>query len=122
MSNYMIVAFIVLGVVGGYVSGLVGVGGGIILVPALVYLFKFDQHTAQGTTLALLIPPIGILGAMAYYQKGFVDVKVAGLICVGFVVGSWLGGKTAVALPDNAMGKVFGIILILAGLKMVWGK
>ena len=75
MSNYMIVAFIVLGIVGGYVSGLVGVGGGIILVPALVYLFRFNQHMAQGTTLALLIPPIGILGAWAYYQKGMVDVR-----------------------------------------------
>ena len=118
----MMIALIALGVAGGYVSGLVGVGGGIILVPALVYLFKFSQHTAQGTTLAILIPPVGILGAMVYYQKGYVDVKAAIFICIGFVLGSYLGGKTAVAIPENNLGKFFGAFLILAGLKMMWGK
>ena len=85
-----IIAFIFLGVVAGTLSGLIGIGGGVIIVPALVFLFGLSQQTAQGTTIALMIPPIGLLAACTYYQKGFVDVKIAALVCLGFVVGGLL--------------------------------
>ena len=80
------IAFIVTGLLVGVLSGMVGVGGGIILVPILVIFFGFSQHTAQGTSTAMLLPPIGILAAWTYYQKGMVDVKAAALMCAGFVL------------------------------------
>jgi len=74
-------------------SGLIGIGGGIVIVPALVFLFGMSQHLAQGTTLALLVPPVGILAALTYYNQGYVDLKAAGLICAGLFTGGWLGGE-----------------------------
>jgi len=88
MESYLL--YIVLGLVAGILSGLIGIGGGVIIVPALVLLFGMSQHNAQGTTLALLIPPIGILAAWTYYKAGFVDVRVAVLVAVGFFAGSFL--------------------------------
>jgi uncharacterized membrane protein YfcA len=118
----MILAYIVLGVAAGVLSGLVGIGGGILIVPALVILFSMTQQQAQGTTLALMVPPIGILAAWAYYKQGFVDLKVAGLICLGFVVGGWLGAKFAVGLSSATLQKVFGVFLTAVGIKMLLGK
>ncbi len=122
MNWLMIINLMLLGMIAGYFSGLVGIGGGVIIVPALVLLFGFSQHSAQGTTLALLVPPIGILGALTYYQKGYVDVKSAAFICVGFVVGGYLGGKLAVALPDYILKRVFAVILIGLGVRMLLVK
>jgi uncharacterized membrane protein YfcA len=117
----MIVVYALLGMVAGVFSGLVGIGGGIIIVPALVLLFGFSQQSAQGTTLALLVPPIGILGALEYYRRGYVDVKVAALICVGFLLGSLLGAKFALMLPTAVLKKIFGGTLLVLGLKMLLG-
>ena len=100
--------FIALGLAAGLLSGLVGVGGGIIVVPALVLFFGFTQHQAQGTTLAMMVPPIGILAAWAYYSQGHVDIKAAGLLCAGFVIGGYLGGKAAVTLSTPVLTKAFG--------------
>ncbi len=110
-----------LGMLAGGFSGLVGIGGGIILVPALVFLFGFSQQSAQGTTLALLVLPIGLLGALEYYRHGYVDLKVAGLICLGFMVGSLFGAKLALILPTAVLKKIFGGTLLLLGLKMLVG-
>ena len=118
----MAVAYIILGLVAGIASGLVGIGGGIIIVPALVFIFKFSQHQAQGTTLALMIPPIGILAAWTYYREGFVDIKVAILICIGFVIGGYLGAKIASILPDLMLEKIFGTVLVITGLYMIFWK
>ena len=120
MSN--IILYILLGLAAGILSGLVGIGGGILIVPALVFLFGFSQQQAQGTTLALLVPPIGILAAWTYYTHGFVDIKVAGLIAVGFIVGSLLGARVATGISNAILGKAFGIFLVLIGLKMIFGK
>jgi uncharacterized protein len=117
-----IVAFLALGLFAGIISGLIGIGGGIVIVPVLVFLFHFSQHRAQGTTLALLVPPIGILAAWAYYRQGYVDLKVAALICAGFVIGGLLGAKLATSLSNAMLEKVFGVALLLIALKMILSK
>ena len=88
--------YILLGVVAGIFSGLIGIGGGIIIVPALVLLFGLSQHSAQGTTLALMVPPIGLLAAWTYYKQGLVDLKIAAFVCIGFFIGGLLGAKFAI--------------------------
>jgi uncharacterized protein len=113
------ILYIILGIVAGVLSGLIGIGGGVIIVPALVFLFGMSQHNAQGTTLALLIPPIGILAAWTYYKAGFVDVKIAALVAVGFFAGSFLGARVATHIPDATLEKVFGFALLLIALKMI---
>jgi uncharacterized protein len=111
--------FLGLGLVTGIVSGIFGIGGGIILIPALVFLFGFSQHTAQGTTMALLVLPIGLLAAIEYYQKGYVDLRVGALIAVGFFVGGFLGARIATDLSDAVLARVFGVGLVLIGIKMI---
>jgi uncharacterized membrane protein YfcA len=118
----LLAGYVALGLFSGGVSGLIGIGGGVVIVPCLVFMFGLSQAQAQGTTLALLVPPIGILAAWTYYKQGFVDLKIAALICLGFVLGGWLGAKFAVGLPENALRKVFGGALLLISLKMILGK
>lgn len=115
-------AYILLGLVAGVLSGLIGIGGGIIVVPALVFLFGFSQHEAQGTTIALMVPPIGILAAWAYYNQGLVDLRAAALICAGFLLGGYFGAKLAIPLPRIYLEKFFGIALLLISLKMLFSK
>jgi len=117
-----IIPYIILGLAAGVLSGLVGIGGGILIIPALVLIFGFTQQTAQGTTLALMVPPIGILAAWAYYQQGYVDLKVAGLICLGFVLGGYFGAKLAISVPKDMLQKIFGGFLLLVSLKMLFWK
>lgn len=114
--------FIVLGVVVGAFSGLIGIGGGIIAIPALTMLFGFSQQQAQGTTLAMLLPPIGVLAAWTYYNHGYVDVKAALLLALGFLVGGYFGAKFAVAVPTELLKKIFAILLLAIGLKMLVSK
>jgi len=120
MTNEIL--FIILGLIAGIFSGVVGLGGGVIIVPALVFIFGLSQQQAQGTTLALMVPPIGILAAYTYYQHGFVDLKIAALVCVGFVLGGWLGAKVAVQLPKETLQKIFALFLFLISIKMFFTK
>ena len=117
-----IMEFLVLGLVAGVLSGTIGIGGGIILVPALVLIFEFTQHQAQGTTLALMIPPIGIFAAYTYFKAGHVDIKAAAFICAGFVIGGLIGAKFAVNLPKDSLQKVFGVVLLTIGIYMIFKK
>ncbi len=114
--------YVLLGLAAGTLSGLIGIGGGTIIVPALIFLFGFTIHQAQGTTLALLVPPIGILAAWTYYRQGHVDLGVAGWICLGFLVGGFLGAKVATNLPSVLLEKIFGVALLLISLKMILSK
>ena len=116
------IILLIVGLIAGMLSGMVGIGGGIVIVPALVYFLGFSQHTAQGTTLAMFLLPIGILGVYSYYKVGYVDMKVALIIAATFVVGSYFGSKIAISLDQSVVKKVFGVIMLLVSLKMIIGK
>src|SRR4051812_46649395 len=116
------IAFVLTGLLVGVLSGMVGVGGGIVLVPILVIFFGFSQHMAQGTSTAMLLPPIGILAAWTYYKNGMVDVRAAALLCAGFVLGGLFGAQLAVALPKEVLRRSFGVVLFGISLKLILGK
>ena len=113
------ILYVVLGVVAGMASGLIGIGGGIIVVPCLIYIFGYSQHAAQGTTLAMLIPPIGLLAAWAYYKQGYANIPVAGLICLGFILGGYFGAKLAIGFPEVILRKIFGVCLLVVSGYMI---
>jgi len=111
--------FAILGLLAGSLSGLLGIGGGVLLVPALVFGFGLTEHMAQGTTLALMVPPIGLLAAIAYKRQNFIHMRIAGLVCLGFMGGAYLGAQLAVALPNLLLERVFGAAVLLIALKMI---
>lgn len=114
--------YVLLGLAAGVLSGLVGIGGGILMVPGLIFIFGMTQHQAQGTTLAMMVPPIGILAAWTYYRAGHVDLKVAALLCAGFLIGGLFGARAAVSLSNPVLEKVFGAVLLVIALKMLLSK
>ena len=118
----IIVLLLIIGVLAGMLSGLIVIGVGIIVIPALVFFLGFSQQTAQGTTLAMMVPPIGLLAAWAYYKEGFVDVKAAAIICIGFIAGSYFGAKFATGISQDMLRKIFSVILILVAVKMFFTK
>jgi uncharacterized protein len=122
MSVFTIIILIIIGIAAGMLSGLVGVGGGIIIVPALVYFLAFSQKQAQGTSLAILLLPVGILAVMNYYKDPQVnlDIKVVALITLGFLAGSYFGSKLALSIPDAAVKKIFAIFMLLIAIKMLF--
>jgi uncharacterized membrane protein YfcA len=117
-----ILILLVVGLAAGMLSGMVGIGGGIIIVPALVYFLGFNQHQAQGTTLFMFLFPIGILGVMTYYKAGHVDWKAALFICSTFVAGSYFGAKWAVNIDQATVKRIFGALIIIMGAKMLFWK
>ncbi len=120
LENWVI--YVILGLLAGALSGLIGIGAGVIIIPALIFIFGMSQHMAQGTTLALLVPPIGILAAWTYYRHGYVDFRAAALICSGFFIGGLFGAKLAVQFSNTALEKIFGVALLLISLKMIFSK
>lgn len=122
MELVLILGLIALGLAAGALSGLIGIGGGIIIIPALIFIFGLSQKMAQGTTLALLVLPIGFFAALTYYRHGYVDLKFAALIILGFVIGSIIGAKFAVKIPTEILTKVFAVTIILIGIKMLFGE
>ena len=120
METVLIV--LVIGVFAGAFGGFIGIGGGLIVVPCLVYFIGMSQHTAQGTSLAMMLPPIGVLAVYNYYKQGNVDFRVAAILCISFVAGSFFGSKIALSLSADQIKKAFGVIIILIGIKMVFWK
>lgn len=120
MSIATILGLIFVGLCAGVLSSMVGIGGGIVIVPCLVILFGFSQHTAQGTTLAMLAIPVSLAAAWSYYQKGMVDWKVALILALGFVVGGYFGGKVAVGIPTLTIKRIFAILMILIAFKFLF--
>jgi uncharacterized membrane protein YfcA len=100
--------YVILGIVAGIFGGMFGIGGGTILIPALVYLFGLTQHQAQGTTLAIMVPPIGLLAALRYYYSGNVKLGMAGFICLGFFIGGLLGAHLIQGVGDLTLKRLFG--------------
>ncbi|HUI24924.1 MAG TPA: sulfite exporter TauE/SafE family protein [Candidatus Kryptonia bacterium] len=112
--------FVLLGLVVGGLSGILGLGGGIFLVPALIFLFGFGPHEAQGTSLAVLIPPIGLFAALEYYRKGYVEFSVVGFICLGFIVGAYGGAFFVDRIPVPLMRRIFGFFMFFIALQMIF--
>ena len=122
MSNQTLILLLLIGVIAGMLSGLVGIGGGVVIVPALVLLLGFNQHTAQGTTLAMMVMPVGILAVYSYYQDGKVDFKTAGILCIGFLIGGAIGGRIVIGLSDVVVRRIFATLVFLISIKMFFTK
>ena len=120
MDLQTIFILICLGVFTGMLSGVVGVGGGIILVPALVYLLGFSQLNAQGTSLALIMFPVGILGVLQYYKNGHIDFSIVLILAIGFIIGSFFGSKIALNIPQDITKKIFASLMIIIAVKMLF--
>jgi uncharacterized membrane protein YfcA len=120
MAPSTLIGLLILGLAAGIVSSVVGIGGGILIVPALVFFFAISQKTAQGTSLAMLLPPIGLLAVINYHKAGFIDYKIAGILVVTFVAGTWFGSRMALNLPDAVLKKIFAVFLILIAGKYLF--
>ncbi|OGU63557.1 MAG: permease [Stygiobacter sp. RIFOXYC12_FULL_38_8] len=120
MSEIFILLLI--GLAAGLLSGLLGIGGGIIIIPMLVGFLGYTQKDAQGTSLGLLLLPIGILAVMNYYKAGYINVKAVGIMVITFVIGSYLSSKYVTSLPDAVLKKIFAVFLLLYAFKLLFGK
>ena len=117
-----IAGLLITGLAAGIMSGLLGIGGGTIVIPALIYIYGLSQHMSQGTTLAMLVPPIGILAAWQYWQRGDVKIGWAALLCLGFVFGGLIGAHVAEMIPGFYLRKIFGVFFLIIALRMIiWG-
>ena len=114
--------YLITGFLTGIIGGLFGVGGGEIFIPLLIYVFGFSQHQAQGTSLAVLLPPIGLLAAWRYHQAGYVNFNVAGWLALGFFLGASIGAVAATRIDAHTLRRVFGLFLLLVSLHMMFGK
>ncbi len=122
MNLTTILILVIIGLMAGVFGGMFGVGGAIIMIPALVYFLGVDQHTAQGTSVAIMLPPIGLFAAYNYYKAGQVNIWYAVIIAIAFMVGGYFGSVIALKFPENLMKKIFGILLILVALRMIFSK
>ena len=122
MSTTVLLLLIVIGLITGAMSGLLGIGGAIIMIPALVYLLGFNQQLAQGTSLAVMLPPIGIIAAYNYYKAGEMNLKYALIVAGFFIIGSYFGSKLAIQIPQQVLRKIFAILLLVVAAKMLLSK
>ncbi|MEO6230368.1 MAG: sulfite exporter TauE/SafE family protein [Ferruginibacter sp.] len=120
MDTQTILIVILIGLAAGVLGGLVGVGGGLIIVPSLIYFLGMSQLTAQGTSLGMILLPVGLFGVLYYYKGGYVDLKVAGILAIGFLAGSYFGSKIALSLSQQTVKRIFAIFMILVAIKMLW--
>jgi len=118
----MLLILLSIGVVTGVMAGMLGIGGAVVMVPALVFIMGFSQQMAQGTSLAVMLPPIGIIAAYNYWKAGQVNLKFALILAVAFLIGSYFGSKLALSLPQPVLKKIFGILLLLVAARMLLGK
>lgn len=116
------IILVIIGLVAGLVSGSMGVGGGIIIIPALVLFLGLSQQQAQGTSIAVISVPVAAVAAFNYYKGGFINMKFAAIIILTFVIGAYFGSKMAVHLPAKTLQKSFGVLLLLVGIKMLFTK
>ncbi len=122
MTASTVLILILIGLVAGVFSGLIGIGGALIIIPALIFILHMDQYAAQGTSLAIMLPPIGLLAAYNYYKAGALNLQYALIIAGAFFIGGYLGSKFALAIPLDTLRKIFAIVLLAIAVKMLWGK
>jgi uncharacterized membrane protein YfcA len=122
MSGLTFLILILIGLAAGFLGGMVGLGGGIILIPALMLFLSMDQRMAQGTTIAIMLPPIGFFAAFNYYRAGYVNIKYALVIAIVFMLGGYLGSKLALNLPVPLLKKIFAVLLVIIAAKMIFTK
>lgn len=121
MSMSTLIILVLIGFIAGIISGMIGIGGGLIIVPCLVYFMGLSQFEAQGTSLAAMLPPIGILAALNYYKADVIDVKFALIIALTFVFGGYLGSKlTLTFINESDLKKIFGVVMLIGAIKMIF--
>ena len=120
MDTQTIIILLLVGIAAGTLSGMVGIGGGIIIVPALIYFLGFSQKMAQGTSLGILLLPIGLLGVLQFYKQGYIDIRVVMIISLAFFFGSYFGSRIALSLPQETVKKIFAVLMILIAFKMLF--
>lgn len=119
MDISTIFLLLAIGLIAGVASGFVGIGGGLIIVPALVFGLGLSQHMAQGTSLAMMIPPIGILAVMSYYKAGAVQFQYAAILAITFVLGAWLGSKWSLRLSPAIVRLIFALFMLYAAVRLI---
>ena len=122
MTLSIVIILILIGLLAGVFSGLIGIGGAIIMIPALVLILGMDQYSAQGTSLAIMLPPIGLLAAWNYYKAGAIDLRYAMIIAVAFFIGGYFGSKFALGISEVILRKIFAAILLVIAVKMFFSK
>jgi uncharacterized protein len=122
MSITHLIILIVIGILSGLLAGVFGIGGAIIVIPALVFILGLSQHEAQGTSLAFMLPPVGILATWNYWKEGHVNWKIALILSLTFVIGAYFGSQFSVNISDKMLRKVFGVLLMVMAIKMIFSK
>ncbi len=122
MNAYVLFVLVSIGIVAGMLGGVIGLGGGIIMIPALTIFLSMDQRMAQGTSIAVMLPPIGLLAAYNYYKGGYVNMKYAMIIALAFLIGGYLGSKMALTVPVELVRKSFAVVIVLIAIKMYFTK
>jgi uncharacterized membrane protein YfcA len=122
MSTSILLILVGIGILTGFMAGMLGIGGAIIMIPAMIFLLGLSQQTAQGTSMAVMLPPIGVIAAYNYYKAGEVNFKYALILAAFFIVGSYFGSKLAVSIPQAILKKIFGVLLLLVAAKMLFSK
>jgi len=120
ITTTTVLILLAIGLFSGMLGGMVGIGGGIVIVPALIYFLGFSQLNAQGTSLALIMFPVGVLGVINYYKQGHIDFYIVFILAIGFVVGSFLGSKFAMNIPQAFVKKSFAMLMIIIAMKMLF--
>ncbi len=122
MTTSTIIILVIIGIAAGVFSGLVGVGGGLIMIPMFVILLGLSQHEAQGLSLAVMLPPVTFLAALNYHRAGAIDWKMALIVSALFIIGGFFGSKIALKIDQHTLRKIFGVVILIAALKMIFGK
>jgi hypothetical protein len=117
-----IIILVIIGLVAGVFGGMFGIGGGLIVIPALVFFMGLTQHQAEGTNLAFMLAPVGLLAVFNYYKSGYVNIKFALIIAIAFVIGAYFGSIWSLQIPAPVLKRVFGVFIVLVGIKMIFGK
>lgn len=121
--NWQIIAILILiGLAAGVFGGIVGLGGGVIMIPAMIYFLGFNQMEAQGTSLAVMLPPVGIMAVLNYHKAGYINLKYALIIAVAFAVGGYFGSRFALSIPVATVRKIFALVLMAIAFQMIFKK